>query len=212
MAQWSPKYPFANDHGKLLSKLITNTLRSNNPNTLNINRSIVTLITFNEKIKYYETMNHLKRLKNFVAMISFFVVVGFVSCQKVGCKYDSLPSSLFFQLKNGGSVIADSSLNKLKIYYINDGAKTYLTDLIPATDDYAQYGIMTTRQIGFLGSRQYFLEYNNDWENDTLLVDYSDRTQKTDCQYILRQVKFNGTVANADTSFGWQPVYVFEIQ
>lgn len=157
-------------------------------------------------------MNHSKRLKNFVAMTSFIVVMGFVSCKKIGCKYDSLPSSLFFQLKNGGSVIADSSLNKLKIYYFNDGAKTYLTDLIPATDGYEQYGIMTTRQIGFLGSRPYFLEYNNDWENDTLFVDYSDRTQKTDCQYILRQVKFNGTVAYTDTSFGSQPVYVLERQ
>lgn len=149
--------------------------------------------------------------------IIFFVVVicsnlSFITgCHKNSnaCHWAAEPPSFFFQIKDNGKVLPDSVLNSLKMYYTKNSVKKYINDLTQAVDFYANKGIMTTREIGMLGTENYILEYDNGSMNDTIYADYSDETPATNCQYILRRIRFNGSIVVADTTFGYQPVYVF---
>lgn len=115
----------------------------------------------------------------------------------------------FFQIKINGEILPDSVLNNLKISYIQNGTKKYISDLGQAVDYYANMGIMTTRSIGSMGVQSYNLEYNNGFATDTLFADYSSETPSTNCQYLLRQIKFNNITVVGATTFSYQPVYVF---
>ncbi len=123
-----------------------------------------------------------------------------------------MPSSIFFILKNSGQRLPDSVLQKTKMAYLENGSKKYISDVNGATDNYSNYGILTSRLIGFTSAdnniKTYYLEYPNSSTVDTFFVDYLPSSLSTNCQYVLQTVKFNGKLAAIDTSFKFQPVYV----
>ncbi len=98
----------------------------------------------------------------------------------------------------------------MRLSYVLDGSKKYINDLSHAVDFYANMGIMTTRTIGTLGARTYVLEYNDNLlTNDTLFANYTYETPESNCEYRLLQIKFNNVIVTADTTFSYQPVYIF---
>jgi hypothetical protein len=139
------------------------------------------------------------------------------SCKKKNdtCHYYNPPSSLRFLLRNNGAQLPDSILTYLKIsYYDTKGTKQYLSDLVHATDDWANTGILGTRAIGTVsgdrGIKTYYLEYRNGTV-DTLYVDYSERSPATNCFYVLKEVRYNGRKADTDTNYiKIAPVYDFD--
>ncbi|WP_142687676.1 hypothetical protein [Chitinophaga polysaccharea] len=73
---------------------------------------------------------------------------------------------------------------------------------------------MTTRAIGSISGDQdikdYYIEYRNG-NIDTLYVDYSDETPASNCQYIRREVRYNGKKAELDSNYSKTfPVYNFD--
>jgi len=103
-------------------------------------------------------------------------------------------------------------LQNIKIAYLDNGIKKYLTDVNSATDYYANSGILATRTIGIISAdyniKTYFLELPNAIKSDTLYVDYPSKSPATNCQYVLQTFKFNGKLTIIDSSFKFQPVYV----
>jgi len=128
------------------------------------------------------------------------------------------PHSLFFLIKKGGSRLPDSTLDNMKLYYYQNGIKTYLSDFGRATEEGYNLGILTTRDIGLRSGNDnikiFYLEYLYG-QPDTLFADYrhlSTNEAKQDpcyCYYPIQQVKFNGQVTSTDPSITQEPVYIF---
>jgi hypothetical protein len=153
-----------------------------------------------------------------LAGIAFFLML-FLSCSKSkGCYYDSIPNSLILILKKNGQAVPDSILRNTKLFYLINDSSKFVTDFSTATDSiYFNMGFILTRTIGFLSGdeniKTYYLEYPNNWNTDTLFVDYTEPSLATDCAYILHPVKFNNQLAPVDTSFHFDsPVYILNKQ
>jgi hypothetical protein len=151
----------------------------------------------------------------FILQSFVFVSLLFFSCSKYtkgACQFYNPPSALFFLLKKDGQILPDTILQNVKLSYYVNGVKSYIPDLSEATDFYAGQGILATRDIGFLSIKTYYLEYPNNWNTDSLYVDYIAPSISTNCLYILDTVKFNTQLAPIDTTFKYEPVYVLNKQ
>ena len=156
-------------------------------------------------------------MKNSLNFITLLVLFSLFSCQKapsLGCSVTNPPSSFFFQLKQNGQNLPAIIANNISIAYFDNNIKKYIVDLSPATDYYANQGILTTRSIvltccGNNGIKTFYIEYANGFSNDTLYLDYSAGTPTNNCQYLFNSAKFNGQVLIRDSAFKYQPVYVF---
>jgi hypothetical protein len=168
----------------------------------------------------------INRLKYLLLIIC---VTSFLTCKKSGsndpplnpngCAWFNPPASLCFQIKLDGQILPDMVLrNGVGVSYYYNGEKKYINDLSLATGPYANAGILASRVLALTsagtdptnGIKTFYIEYSNynGFTNDTLFVDYALATPATDCQYLFRQIKFNGQVAFADTSFKYNTVYV----
>lgn len=153
----------------------------------------------------------MQKSKIILGICSLIVITTFFSCKKTNnsCKNYTPPNSLFFQVIMNGDILPDSILENLKMYYMKNGTKVYITDLSLGIEVFSKKGIMTTRSVGTLGANYYILEYENGLQSDTLYVDYSDATPATGCRFLLKKVTFNKDEITASDSFGYQPVYIF---
>jgi hypothetical protein len=94
----------------------------------------------------------------------------------------------------------------------------YMDDFARATEDGKDLGVLVTRNIGFTSSndniKTYYLEYPNS-KTDTIYVDYKYLNQDEAyrdpclCHYPLKQLKFNGKIAERDTTIKVANVYLF---
>ena len=152
----------------------------------------------------------------------FLIVLTFISCKKnkecpVFWGYLP-PRSLFIELKQGGKRLPDSVLNNLKLSYIQNSTKLYISDFYRVSDNWYSLGIMVTREIGLKSGdsniKNYYIEYPNG-TMDTVYVDYRHLTQceadtsACNCLYPIYAVKFNGIFAPLDTTLIDEPVYLF---
>lgn len=149
-----------------------------------------------------------------ITIIVFSFASFFTQCSKAkkSCESYNPPSSLFFQIKNNGGIVDSSILNKTRLSYFQNGVKVYVADWGPATDFYADKGILTSRTIGTFENQVFYLEYPNDYNTDTLNVQNALPTQSTNCEYVVKEIKYNGQIVHPDTSFGYQPVYILNKQ
>lgn len=143
-----------------------------------------------------------------IIKVIFFSFIA-VGCKKNTCYYDAVPPILFFQIKQNSQFFPDSILQKIQIKYNIDGVQKAITDLSPAVDAYANQGILNSRLIGTFESQSFIISYPNGLNDDTLFVKNILPTPATNCQYEIDQIKFNNLVVKGDTSFAYQPVYVF---
>lgn len=129
------------------------------------------------------------------------------------------PHSLFFLIQRDGKRLPGSVLDNLDLIYTTGREEKQVKDFQRATEEGRDLGIMTTRNIGILSSREkiktYYLEYP-DGDIDTLYVDYDyfsrpdADTTKCYCLFPLREVKFNGEKAYRDSSIQVQRVFLFK--
>lgn len=145
-----------------------------------------------------------------------FCALIFSNCSKSShCKYDSLPNSLFFQIKKNGIRLSDDELKYTKISYQEDNKTLYLNDIGRATDQAYPYGILNTRIIGIRSGNENIKNYTlelPDGSKYPLFVDYEGPDSRKDhCYYELKQVKFNGEIAVTDPQFQFQPIYIFNL-
>ncbi len=129
-----------------------------------------------------------------------------------------IPASLFFVIKTNGVRLDDNTLNTMKLYYFNNGIKTYISDFQRGTGDGFALGVQTTRNIGDVSADQsvkdYYLEFQNG-DIDTLFVDYRHLNENDAfndpcyCYYPLREVKYNSVTASPDPTITQQKVYLF---
>lgn len=147
--------------------------------------------------------------KIFFIILFLSVPILFLTCKKSNlCNSVAVPPVFFFQIKESGIIISDSILASLKISYFVNGSKEYISDLSQATDFYANKGILTSRQIGTFQDQTFFIEYP-DADIDTLMVSNILPSPSTNCEYKISKIEFNNSIISKDTSFGYQPVYIF---
>lgn len=150
----------------------------------------------------------------FFILFSSIIILG-LNCKKTSssCSDTPEPPVFFFQIKKNGVPLGNDTLQNIKLSYIVNGVKDYITDLSEATDYYANMGILDTRTAGVISSTQgiqiFYIEYPNGFSTDTLFLDYPPVSSSTDCSYFLSKVQFDGVTIEGDTAFGYQPVYVF---
>lgn len=141
------------------------------------------------------------------------LAIGLQHCTKTKkCQYTSPPLSFFFLIKQGGNRLPDSVLDNTRIFYFENGIKKQLSDLVRATEEGRELGVLTTRLIGLLSADQniktFIIEYPVD-PADTLYVDYVSPTPANNCLYSNNLVRFNNQVATPDPAITAQRVYVF---
>ena len=137
-----------------------------------------------------------------------------LKCKKNSeCSSAAPPLSLFFLIKENNDTLPLSILESVKMSYIVGGKKNYIYYLGPAIDYYANEGILVTNSIAELITQNdiqtFFLEYPNSNTVDTLNIQCFPPTENTGCQFKWGNIKFNGQSAQIDTSFKYQPVYIF---
>lgn len=136
-----------------------------------------------------------------------------VTCGKNSntCHWAAEPPDFIFQINHNGKIIPDSILNEIKISYYQNGIKKYIPDLGTATDtNYINRGLMGSREIGTFENQTFFLEYSNGFAIDTLIVNNLLPTPATNCQYKVKQIRFDNQTPLIDTSFKFSwPVYIF---
>lgn len=142
------------------------------------------------------------------------LTIGFTHCTKSQnkCNYVSPPSSFFFLPKKNGNRLPDSILDNMKISYMANGSTTYVADLVRATGDGRDMGILTTRLIGILSADQNIKEFSiefPDGTSDELYVDYEPPSPNNGCLYLISQIKYNGIVVQPDPAITEQTVYSF---
>lgn len=153
-------------------------------------------------------------LKYIFILYSSLLTIGLTSCSKSQnkCHYVSPPRSFFFLLKKNGNRLPDSILDNIRIAYMKNGSKLYITDLVRATGDGREMGILTTRLIGTLSAdnniKPFSIEYP-DGTVDDLFIDYSPPSLSNNCVYIINQIKYNGLVSQPDPTITMQTVYTF---
>ena len=152
-------------------------------------------------------------------------IISFTCKRNIGDGPYLPPHGFFFLIKKNGAKLPDSILDNVKLYYYQNGVKTYVSDFgraINEGDFHARdSGILATRNIGYSsgndGVKTYFLEYLYGYfgPQDTLYADIphlSEKDARRDpcyCYYPIREIKFNGQVAYTDPSIVWEPVYLF---
>jgi hypothetical protein len=142
------------------------------------------------------------------------LLVSITNCSKSksSCRYTTPPNSLFFLLKKAGNRLPDSVLDQVKMSYYLNGNKNYVMDLVRATGEGYNLGVLTTRSIGILSAdkkiKDYYIEYANG-SKDTLFADYEAPTPATNCVYHIKQVSYNSQTASTDPNITVQTVYLF---
>lgn len=128
------------------------------------------------------------------------------------CEYSSPPASLFFLIKKDGSRLPDAVLENTRIFYMENGNRKQLTDLVRATDEGHALGVLTSRLIGVISADQhlktFFIEYPA-YSTDTLYVAYSPPGRDNNCVYTRDQVLFNNELITPELVISTQQVYVF---
>jgi len=156
-------------------------------------------------------------IKILYAIIFLFIFFSISSCKKKStCQFASVPNSLVLLIKKNNQILTDNILKNIRLSYIENGNKKYITDLTEAIAPYDNKGILTTRNIGTISNgniNTYYIEYPNDWPTDTLYVHYIPPSPATSCIYVEEPVKFNNQLAPVDTSFHFDsPVYILNKQ
>ncbi len=154
--------------------------------------------------------------KLFVLLIPLFL-----QCSYYGrCAFSTyeIPYSIFFLVNKDGKRISELELTNCNLYYYSKSIKKSVKDLIRATDEFYDLGILTSRDIGFISGedniKEFYLEYGNG-DIDTLYVDYKSLNQEDACNHPckcccpLELVKFNGQIATIDSTIKVQQVYIF---
>ena len=132
-----------------------------------------------------------------------------------GCVWYNAPDPFFFQLRQNGQILPTLVVNNISVAYFDNNVKKYVTDLSPATDSYSNMGIIGSRTMcltssGDKGIKVFYIEYYNGYSTDTIYLDYTAATPITNCQYLFKQVKFNGQTPITDTSVTVAKVYIFD--
>ncbi len=158
-------------------------------------------------------------MKSIICSLVSFILLA-VSCNKsVREGPQVIPSSLFFVVKKNGIRLDDITLDNMKLYYLKNGNKTYISDFQRGTGDGYNLGVQTTRNIGDISAdeniKDFYLEFPNA-DIDTLYVNYRHLSENDAfnnpcyCYYPLEQVKYNGTLASPDPTITQQKVYRFD--
>ncbi len=140
-------------------------------------------------------------------LLTIIILASFNCSKTSSCHYAAEPPIIFLQIKKNGKFFNSDTLIQIKLSYIKNGVKTYLNDLTEATDLYSNKGILTSREFGV--SSIYLIEYPYGLTTDTLFINLPTASPETNCQYFIKEVKFNNSVVTPDNSLGAQPVYVF---
>lgn len=129
-----------------------------------------------------------------------------------------VPHTFNFIVKTNGMRLPDSILNNLRLFYLSDNSRQYVSDFGRAGSDGYNLGAMLTRDIGLKSGnnniKDYYLEYPGG-SIDTLFVDYRHYTaceadtSKCGCIYPLYAVKYKGAAAPIDTSIHQIQVFLF---
>lgn len=160
-------------------------------------------------------------------LVALFITACLLSCKKKMCcapPVSNEPLPLFFIMKNGNQKLLDSTVERMKIYYYQKGAKKYLNDVkAPQGEDSSHNndGRMAASSIGVIGVadsvKNFYFEYPDN-TTDTLLLDYKTITEDEAnnnpcrCLHPLHVIKFNGKVPTKDTSYKYVEVYIFNKQ
>ncbi len=153
-------------------------------------------------------------MKFFIVIIALLIFQVTVSCNKTNrCTYDSPPPTpLFFKVKKNSKSLSGST-DSLKLYYITNGQKKYLTDLFQATGVLLNKEILGSSTIPILSADKdikiFYIEYTNNWSTDTLFYDNLTFSPNTNCQYLLNAIKYNSQIPLTDTTFKYPLVYIF---
>ena len=151
-------------------------------------------------------------MKKLTYLLSIFISLVIVeySCSKNSntCIEAAEPPVTFFQIKQTGKPLSNDILSGVMMYYISNGVRKNITDVSPAIDNYANQGILNSRQIGTFEHEVFYITYPNNTDIDTLALSNALPSPATNCQFITKEFKFNNQVVKPDSSFGFQPVYV----
>lgn len=161
-------------------------------------------------------------------MKKLYFILAVISISRCNCYDDcafgtyDIPHSMNYIIKYNNSRLSDEILDNIKIYYFNDNFRTTMPDLRRPNNEinvlYYDLGVMTTREIGFISGekliKDFFIAYPNG-DMDTLFVDYKSLSGEEACKHPckcccpIELIKFNGEIAQIDTSIKDNIVYIF---
>lgn len=132
------------------------------------------------------------------------------------CKWDAMPNSSILRITKSGIVVPDNILLNIKLSYYENSTKKYVSDFTIGNIDLniRGNGYISSREIGFISAnkniKDYYIEYPNGWQTDTIYVDYLPNTLETNCQYVLRPIKVNDVLATVYSTIDFN-LTVYEV-
>ena len=138
-------------------------------------------------------------------------------------QYVRSPVTLF-EIRQSGKFISDSTiLSEIKISYSQNNTTKYLSDL--TVSDTIMTGTVVNRVITSTSissvsadgnTKIFYIEYPENRNVDTLYLDYSTPSNKTNCHYIFGSIMFNNQIPDINKSLPLPTpnafVYILDIQ
>jgi hypothetical protein len=121
-----------------------------------------------------------------------------------------LPPVLFFKVVENNDKLADSVLDKMNLYYLENNNKIKVLDFSRGTNE-GNYnarteGVQASREVGIISGEKkiktFYLEYPNS-KQDTIIIDYELLSEKeaeiSGSYYKFIEIKYNNKEVSIDS-------------